>query len=184
MDGALERPYIRYNQILINMQMLIVSALTALFPLLFGFIWYHPKVLGKPWMEGAGLTEESAKTMNMPLVFGLTYVFSFLIAISLHSLTIHQMGAGALLQPSAGYIDPPGASEAITSGLELFKDKFRSFKHGALHGALAGVFFILPVIAIDSMFGRKNWKYILINAGYWIISLAVMGGIVCQFSMR
>ncbi|MES2621235.1 MAG: DUF1761 domain-containing protein [Bacteroidota bacterium] len=166
------------------MSLLITCAVTALFPLIFGFIWYNPKVFGKPWMEGAGLTEADAKTMNMPLVFGLTYVFSFFIALSLHGVTIHQFGAGGLLEPSQGYTDPEGALTTLTDALKLFENKFRSFKHGALHGGLAGVFFILPVIAIDAMFGRKNWKYILINAGYWIISLAVMGGVVCQFSGR
>ena len=166
------------------MSLLITCATTALIPLLFGFIWYHPMAFGKTWMIGAGLTEESAKTMNMPLVFGLTYVFSFFIAFSMHSATIHQFGAGSLLEPSQGYTDPEGALTALTDALKLFEDKFRSFKHGALHGATTGVFFILPIIAIDAMFGRKNWKYILINGGYWIFSLTIMGAIVCQFSGR
>jgi hypothetical protein len=166
------------------MSIVIVSALTALFPLIFGFIWYHPKIFGKPWMAGAGLTEESAKTMNMPLVFGLTYVFSFFIAFSLHGITIHQFGASGLLQPEVGYNDPEGAITALTDALKMFEDKFRTFRHGAVHGIITGIFYITPIIAIDAMFGRKNWKYILINAGYWIISLAIMGGIVCRFSMR
>lgn len=164
------------------LQPLLVCAATALIPLVFGFIWYHPKVFGKIWMVGAGLTEESAKTMNMPLVFGLTYVFSFFIAFSLHGVTIHQFGLGGLLQPEKGYTDPEGAIAALTDAAKLFEHKFRTFRHGVIHGTITGVFFILPIIAIDAMFGRKNWKYILINGGYWIVSLAVMGGIICQFS--
>ena len=29
-----------------------------------GFIWFHPKVLGGPWMKGAGLTEEEIKEFS------------------------------------------------------------------------------------------------------------------------
>ena len=68
---------------------LIVSALAALFPLALGFVWYNPKVFGNAWMAGAGLTQETAqKDFNMPLVFGLNFVFSFLIAISLEAVWI------------------------------------------------------------------------------------------------
>lgn len=66
------------------MSMLTASALAALFPLLFGFIWYNPKILGKAWMDSAGLTEEKMKGANMILIFGLTYLFSFFVAISLN----------------------------------------------------------------------------------------------------
>src|SRR5687768_12041053 len=121
------------------MQILIVCALTALFPLIFGFIWYHPKVFGKPWMAGAGLTEDSAKTMNMPLVFGLTYVFSFFIAFMLHGVTIHQFGAGGLLEPEMGYTDPEGAITALKDALQLFENKFRTFRHGVVHGVITGI---------------------------------------------
>jgi hypothetical protein len=36
-----------------------------------------------------------------------------------------------------------------------------------------------PVIAINGMFERKSWKYILINGLYWTVSLTIMGAIVC-----
>ena len=58
----------------------LVTALAALIPLVLGAIWFNPKVLGSAWMKSTGLTEDQLKGANMPLIFGLTYVFSFLIA--------------------------------------------------------------------------------------------------------
>jgi hypothetical protein len=40
---------------------------------------------------------------------------------------------------------------------------------------------MLPILATNALFERKGFKYIAINAAYWIITLAVMGGIICQF---
>ncbi|HNL85462.1 MAG TPA: DUF1761 domain-containing protein, partial [Chitinophagales bacterium] len=62
-----------------------------------------------------------------------------------------------------------------------YGNEFRTFHHGALHGALSGLFLIFPVLSINALFERKSWKYIFINSGFWIISFALMGGIICQF---
>ena len=58
---------------------LLIFALAALVPLIMGFIWYNPKVFGTVWMETSGLTEEKIKGANMPLVFILCYIFSFMM---------------------------------------------------------------------------------------------------------
>lgn len=164
------------------MNMLIICAVTALIPLLIGFIWYNPKVFGNTWMKGAGLTEESMKGANMALIFGLTYFLSFLIAFGLHSITIHQFGLFGLLQPEQGYTDPAGAIDTLNGVAAQFATKFRTFRHGVIHGTINGIAILLPVCAINGLFERRGWKYILINAGYWIISTALMGGVICQFS--
>lgn len=160
------------------MSMLAVSAMAALFPLLFGFIWYNPKVLGKAWMDSAGLTEEKMKGANMFLIFGLTYLFSFFVAISLNVLTIHQLALGSLIQ---GHETDPVYTKWKADSMALVGEGFRTFKHGALHGILSSIFLILPVIAINAMFERRGFKYILINWGFWAVCFVVMGGIVCQF---
>jgi len=160
---------------------LLISALAALVPLVMGFIWYNPKVFGTAWMNTAGLTEEKLKGANMPVIFGLTFVLSFLLAITLHMSVIHQWGFFSMLDP--GKVAEGGeAAEFFKEGMSKFGNTFRTFKHGALHGMLNGIFFILPIIAINAMFERKGFKYIAINAGYWIVSLAIMGGIICQFA--
>jgi hypothetical protein len=151
--------------------------------MILGFIWYNPKVFGKAWLAGAGLTEEAArKDFNMPLVLGLNFVFSFLIAISLHFMTIHQFGLQSLVIPEHGKEVAEGSAALAAQVMDAYKGSYRSFGHGALHGAIVAIFFVFPLLAGGALFERRTWKYILINAGYWIIALTVMGGIVCQFS--
>jgi hypothetical protein len=66
--------------------------------------------------------------------------------------------------------------------MDNFGTDFRTFKHGMLHGAIAGLFFMLPILATNAMFERKGFKYIAVNAGYWILTLMIMGGVICQFT--
>ena len=51
-----------------------------------GFVWYHPAVFGKMWMEGVGLTEAEANSGNMPVIFGVTAVVTFLAALAISAL--------------------------------------------------------------------------------------------------
>lgn len=154
----------------------------ALIPLMIGFIWYNPKVLGTAWMNASGLTEEKMKGANMGLIFGLTLLFSFFISLALYSIVIHQMHVYSILADEASAKDP--ASELgkwLADFNTRFGDHYRTFKHGALHGTIAGILFALPVLTVNALFERKGFKYIAINVGYWIICLALMGGIICKW---
>ena len=159
----------------------LIFALAALIPLIMGFIWYGPLLFQNAWMKQLGFTEESLKGGNMALIFILCYVFSFLMAFFLQFIVIHQTGVYSSLMES-------GATELSGDALTYFNDfmakygtNYRTFKHGALHGTLSGIFFILQVLATQAMFERKTVKYVAINAGYWIVTLALMGGIICQW---
>ena len=161
-------------------------AIAALVPTIMGFIWYNPKVFGKAWMESAGLTMETAmKGFNMPLVMGLSLFFSFMLAFSLAPITIHQYGFFSMLMTHDGQAQIADKNSELYGHVKYIMDNFgtsfHTFRHGALHGTLVGVFTILPVIATGAMFERKGFKYIAINAGYWIVCLAIMGAIVCHF---
>lgn len=160
-----------------------ITALAALIPLVLGFIWYNPKFLGNAWMQACGLDEEKIKGANMPLIFGLTYLLSFLSALALNFITIHQFSFFSILA------NEPGLSEAgspintyFTDFMSKYGTNFRTFKHGAFHGIITGFMLATPVLAINALFERKGFKYIAINAGYWIISFAIMGGIICAFA--
>lgn len=154
----------------------------ALIPLVIGAIWYNPKVLGTAWMNSTGLTEEQLRGGNMPLIFGLTYLFGIFMAMALTSWCIHQNSIDSLLAMQEGYGE---AGSEIQNYIDAFKAKYgnlhRDFKHGAIHGAFGSVFLALPVIASSALFERKSAKYILIHWGYWLVTLALMGGVICQF---
>lgn len=152
-----------------NIYAVLVSALVTL---VVGFVWYSPKVFGTIWMNETGMTEEKAKQSNMLMVFGLTIFYSFLLALIMPALVIHQMGV-------LGVFDGNDKNPDFLEFMRLHGDVYRTFKHGALHGFMSGLFLALPITAINGLFEQKSWKYILVNAGYWIVSLTIMGAIIC-----
>lgn len=161
----------------------LITALAALVPLVMGFIWYNPKVLGNTWMRESGLTQERAREANMPLIMFLGYVFAFMVALALNFAVIHQYHVYSILIAEPGFGDPNSAvGKLVTDFMAKYGQNYRTFKHGALHGTMTGVLMISPIIANSALFERRSFKYIAINAGYWIINLAIMGGVISAFA--
>ncbi|HEY0031258.1 MAG TPA: DUF1761 domain-containing protein [Bacteroidia bacterium] len=160
----------------------LIILLTALVPLVMGFIWYNPKVFGTAWMKAAGVPAEN-KSANMPLIFGLSFLFSFFLAFAIQFMVIHQWSIFSVLANEPGIADPNSeVGMMVKDFMEKYGTNFRTFKHGALHGVIAGITIVLPVLGTNAMFEGKGAKYILLNVGYWTVCLALMGGILCQFS--
>ena len=122
----------------------------ALIPMIMGFIYYHPKVFGNAWMSTIGMTPESAKKGNMGVIFGVSLLMSILLSWFL------------LI-----FVDGPGQEGA-----------YDSFKHGAFHGFELGLLVAMPIMVTNSLFEQKNFKYMAINLGYWLITLTLMGGAI------
>ena len=161
-----------------NFYILFVAAIV---PLLIGFIWYGP-LFGNSWMKEMNFTKESLEGQNMIKTFVLSYILSLLIAFFLQFIVIHQMGLFQTL------INEPGFNEQTGEAFTYFQNfvanyggRFRTFSHGIIHGIMTGVVFVLPVLSIIAMFEKKSAKYVAINAGYWIVTLAIMGGIICEW---
>lgn len=161
---------------------LIVLA-AALVPMVMGFIWYNPKVLGKVWMEASGMTDEKAQGANMPLIFGLSYFFSILLSLAVYFMSVHQTHVFSTLANESGFMEKSGeAWEYFQDFMAKYGTNFRTFKHGLVHGILGGFLFALPILATNALFERKGFKYIAVNAGYWILTLGLMGGVLCAFA--
>ena len=86
----------------------------------------------------------------MAVIFGVSLIMSFLLSWFL------------LIN-----VDGPGQ-----------EGSFDSFKHGAFHGAEIGLLVAMPLMVTNALFERKNFKYMAINLGYWIITLMLMGGVI------
>jgi hypothetical protein len=158
---------------LINFKAIFVAAFSSF---VVGLIWYNPKVFGTIWMNETGMTEEKARQNSMLKVFGLTFVFSFMLAFIMPTFVIHQFGALGMVG------GPSEVEKAMPSYLAFLSDYgnvFRTFKHGALHGSMIGLFVALPVIATNCLFEQKSFKYAAITSGYWIIVMTIMGAIIC-----
>ena len=107
-------------------------------------------------------------------IFGLTFVFSLMFAFIMQVLVIHQFGA---LGMTGG--DVTQAKQSYVDFMADYGNAFRTYKHGALHGFISGIFLAFPMIAINGLFERKSWKYILIHSGYWLVCMTIIGAIVC-----
>ncbi len=161
----------------------LILLLSALVPMVMGFIWYNPKVFGTIWMQEAGITEDKMKNSPMVKIFLLSFLFSVMLAFVLQFMVIHQYSLYSLVADTVKEGDTTSAdAQWLTTSLETYGHKFRSFKHGCLHGFLAGLFFILPIVGTNSLYERRSAKYIFINAGFWTVCATLMGGIICQFS--
>ena len=121
------------------------------------------------------MTEEKMKGGNMLIIFSLSLVYAFLISLILQFLVIHQYSVLSLTGGDLSKVLP-----SYTAFMADYGSAFRTFKHGALHGFLAGLFMILPVIGTNALYERKSFKYTLVNGGFWIICLMIMGGIICS----
>lgn len=150
----------------------LAIVVAAIVPLIVGAIWYNPKVFGTTWMKASGMTEEKMKGANMGVIFGITLVLSVLLAFSVNGMVIHQVAASQL-----AFTNPD--AESYKAFMEEFGNMHRNYGHGALHGAIGALFFVLPVLGINALFERKGWKYILVNVGFWVVTLAIMGSILC-----
>lgn len=152
----------------------LALALAAISTLVVGAIWYNPKVFGTIWMRESGTTEEKMKGANMIAIFGMSLIYAFFIAFIIQILVIHQFGAMGMVGG-----DPTKALPSYNAFMADYGTAFRTFKHGALHGFMTGLFLVLPVIGIGALYERRSWKYVLIAGGYWIVSCMIMGGIIC-----
>ncbi|MFL9839054.1 DUF1761 domain-containing protein [Flavobacterium sp. ST-75] len=152
----------------------------ALSTLVVGFIWYNPKVFGTAWMKETGITEEKAKEANMFKIFGMAILFAFFISFILQFMVIHQFGPMGMVGGPDFFAS---AKPSYAAFMADYGGAYRTFKHGALHGFMAGLFFALPVIGTNALFERRSAKYILINGGYWVVCCTIIGGIVCSWPL-
>jgi Protein of unknown function (DUF1761) len=153
----------------------IALLLAAVSTLVVGFIWYNPKVFGTIWMKEAGISHEDGKDFNMVKIFGLSVVYAFLISFVLQMNVIHQFGALGMVGG-----DPSIAKPSYTAFMADYGTAFRTFKHGALHGFMMGLFMIFPVIGTGALYERRSFKYVMVTSGFWMVCFMIMGGIICM----
>ena len=133
----------------INYLAVIVAAIANM---VLGYLWYGP-VFGKQWIALMGMTSadmEAAKAKGMGKSYVLTFVGALLMSYILaHSLIF----AGA-------YFHASGVAAGLMSG-------FWSW-----------VGFILPALLGMMLWAGKPWKLYVLNVGYFLVALLVMGAIL------
>jgi hypothetical protein len=123
--------------------------IAAILSMVAGFIYYHPAVLGKPWMKAAGYTPASLKTDQKKM--GKYYGLSFVLALVTAYVLAHVMAM------SQSYFGNP----MIQTGL--------------MTAFWSWLGFVMPVQATGEIFGNKNWTLFALNTGYQLVALLLMG---------
>ncbi len=136
-------------QVPINYLAVLVAAVASM---VLGFVWYGP-LFGKPWMKMMGFTQES---MSAAKAKGMTTNY---ILMSLGSLVMAYVLAHALVFAMA-YMKVSGWGAGVACGFYNWLG------------------FILPVVMGDQLWGGKPWKLLPITAGYYLVSMVMMGVIL------
>lgn len=150
----------------------------ALIPLVVGFLYYSPMVAGNAWMKTNKFTKESMEGSNMAVILGIAYLFSCFIAFMMSNFVIHQGGVMGMMYPEV-LESGSETQKHFNELMEMYGTNSRTFTHGLIHGIIVTIFFVAPIIGTNALFERRGWKYILIHVGYWLISLALVGGLLC-----
>lgn len=118
----------------------VITAAVSTF--LLGGLWWSPMLFEKAWKEECGFTDEFLKKGNMAKIFGLSFVFSLVMAYNL-----------------AFFVGTPDVNAMM----------------GAVYGFLTGFGWVAMGIFILGLFERRTWRYMLINAGFMMVSFTIMG---------
>lgn len=133
----------------------LAVGVAALVPMIMGFVYYHPQVLGGSWMRVNGFTPESIGNGPKPVLYVVALVLSFMLSMF---MCLNVTGPGQDVAPDG--------------------HSYATFGHGVAHGVLISVLVILPVLGTMSIFEKRGWGWVFVNLGYWMVTLSVMGGIL------
>ncbi len=156
----------------------LILIATSVIPFLIAFGWYHPKLFGGDnWTKIAGLTEAQVSNPVKVTKLLLTLLLNFLIAFGLYNLVVHESGVFGMLGADLEAMKT-GTAKAF---LAEYSGHDQNIGHGLIHGLVATILFVVPLLGYTTIFDRKSGKYFLVNLGFWMISLTIMGGVIAKW---
>ncbi len=130
------------EDVMINWLAVVAASLVGF---VLGFIWYGP-LFGKAWMSEVGMTEEDAKNGNMAKIFGISFVFQFIMAYCLAMFFGNEVDAqmGAFYGFLTGF-----AWVALAIGVNALYEQ-KSFKYILINGGFWTITFTLMGLIIGA----------------------------------
>ncbi|HZO47471.1 MAG TPA: DUF1761 domain-containing protein [Xanthobacteraceae bacterium] len=114
----------------------------------FGAIWYM--ALATRWMAAAGITEEKIAASKAQSGVSLPYVFAFAASVVM----------AWVLAGIVGHLGQVTLRSGVISGLFCW----------------AG--FVITTMLVNNSFAMRSRMLLLIDGGYWLVALALMGAII------
>lgn len=141
----------------------VAVAIAAVLAMVVGSVWYSKALFGKQWMKLTGVTEESAKKGNMPMLYKQSLKTSF--ESDAFKLVYGTMFAAALVEALvlAHFIHYAGAYSLV---------------NGIKTGVWAWLGFVVTTSLANSMFEGRPRELLYINAGYALVNLMIMGAVI------
>lgn len=116
----------------------VAAAATSTFIL--GGLWYSPLLFGRAWMTVNNLTEADLGGGNMAKIFGLSFLYSLLMAANL-AMFLATPDTTATWGATAGFLAGFGWVSLAIAIIALFER--RSWKYVAINGGYMTVAFVL-----------------------------------------
>jgi hypothetical protein len=135
----------------INWWAVLVAGISAF---VLGGVWYSPALFGKAWMKENSFSLEDIKAGNASKIYSWAFILSLIMAANL----------GMFLADS-----PEECLGVCGQKTDL--------AWGSIAGFLAGIW-AFAGLAIVALFEQKKTRYILINGGYVVVALVLMGAII------
>ena len=110
--------------------------------------WYTS--LGKVWTAAIGMTPEQMQQAKSRPGAHLPFLYTFIA-----QLVMAWVLAGVL-----GHIG------ALT------------LRGGVISGAFCWLGFVITTLVVSYTFAMRDWRLLLIDGGYWLLALVLMGGII------
>ncbi len=114
-----------------------------------GGLWYSPVLFGNAWMKSGGITKKTMETAHKKGL-GKNYFIAFLGGL----LTAY------ILAHFAKYLTAQTFSEGMIAGFWIWLG------------------FVVPILLGSVLWEGKSFRFYMINALYYLVSLEVMGGIL------
>ncbi|HCN37835.1 MAG: DUF1761 domain-containing protein [Saprospiraceae bacterium] len=127
---------------ILNWFAVIVAALSNF---LIGGLWYSPILFGKVWMKENNFSDDDLKKGNMPKIFGLTFLFSIVMAFNL-AMYLNDASTTASWGAIAGFL--AGFGWVAMSIFTIGQFERKSAKYMLIHGGYVTISFIVMGLII------------------------------------
>ena len=124
--------------------------LAAIAGFVVGGVWY--RVFAQPWMAATGITREQIQAHHGDWTHWLPFAYAFAAM-----LVMAWVLAGLLGHFGSGRVN---------------------VRNGIISAAFCWLGFVMPVMLVNNSFAMRSPRLLLIDGGYWLVVLALMGATI------
>ena len=139
----------------INIWAVLVAGMV---PNALGALYYGP-IFGDMWVKSFGDKETNFESKPSYVIYLATLLLGIVISFFMNIAIIM-------------------SHKELGEHGEIILQSHETFGHGAFHGLLFAMTLVVPVILSLGLFHRAQIKNMALNSVYWVLSFAIMGGVL------